>query len=532
MTNRMQRRMSPVLLLSMCVLCASCRSSAGTLGPPAGPGVASAPQATLAPQAAPESPPGAVLALAQAPQKTSRLPQKVSLSYCCELARKLNKNIRAAALEAQAAKARVMAARGEFDPTLFAQGSGGRTNVPVAGIPLTEESISQHVFAAGVRQRLLTGTSVELDATAQYVRDLTGMTALNPQHETELTLRVTQDLLRNFGIGINRTNVSIAENNWGAATEALREAIIQNLFEVESAYWDLYFGIADLKVREMQLERANKLVQRAEAQVRVGEAAPIEVTRAKASAAAQVTSILNAKNEITRLRRRLLRAIGILDSEMAEADFELGDAPPAELFKTTFEEAFESALKYRPDYLQAVFALENLDLTRKFASNQRLPKLQLFGSASTAGLADKLDASIDMAERGRFNSWEAGLAFEFPIPNRTARGNYRAAEYEHHRTKVQIKDLVQRITRDVADALSDLRTAEARIASAKEAHELAELLLTAEEKSFSLGRSNGVDVLLAQESAASAERDEVRAHTDYATALANLLRVQGTLDQR
>lgn len=477
-------------------------------------------------------PAAAVPPPAPAAQKTNRLPQKVSLSYCCELARKLNKSIRAAAFEAQAARARVMAARGEFDPTLFAVGSGGRTDIPVAGIPVTEASISQRAFTAGIRQRLLTGTNIELDATAQYVRDLTGMTALNPQHETELTLSVTQDLLRNFGVGINRTSISIAENNWGIATEALRDAIIQSLFEVESAYWDLYFAIADLKVRQMQLERATKLVQRAEAQVRVGEAAPIEVTRAKASAAAQVTSILGAKNSITKLRRRLLRAIGILDSGMAEADFELGDAPPVEFLKTSFEEAYEAALKYRPDYIQAVFALENADLTRKSASNQRLPKLQLFGSASTAGLADKLDTSIDMAERGRFNSWEAGLAFEFPIPNRTARGNYRAAENEHHRTKVQVKDLVQRITRDVADALSDLRTAEESITSAKEAHELAERLLTAEEKSFSLGRSNGVDVLIAQENAASAERDEVRAHTDYAMALANLLRVQGTLDRR
>jgi outer membrane protein len=517
-----------VLMLTTYVLCALCGGSPSHVSAEVAAG-----EAAPAVQTAPETPASVPAPLpAQEPQKTDRLPQKVSLSYCCELARKLNKGIRAAAFEARAARARVLAARGEFDPTLFATGSGGRTDIPVAGIPLTEENISQRNFTAGIRQRLLTGTSIELDASAFYVRDLTGLAVLNPQHETELTLTVTQDLLRDFGIGINRTDISIAENNWGIATEGLRDAMIQNLFEVESAYWELYFAIADLKVREMQLERANKLVQRAEAQVRVGEAAPIEVTRAKASAAAQVTSILSARSDITKLRRRLLRAIGILDSEMADADFELADTPPEGVYKTSFEEAYEAALKHRPDYMQAVFVLENTELTQRFTRNQRLPKLQLFGSAGTAGLADKLDRSIDMAEEGRFNSWEAGLAFEFPIPNRTARGNYQAAQNEHRRARVQVRDLVQRITRDVADALADLGTAEEQIVSAKEAHDLNERLLQLEERSFSLGRSNGVDVLIAQGNAASAERDEVRARTDYATALANLLRVQGTLDQK
>jgi outer membrane protein TolC len=149
-----------------------------------------------------------------------------------------------------------------------------------------------------------------------------------------------------------------------------------------------------------------------------------------------------------------------------------------------------------------------------------------------AGLSDEFSSSVDMAGQGRFNTWEAGLFFEWPIPNRTARGNYRAAVFEHQRAKVQLRSVVEQITRDVADALSDLQTSEAKIASAKEAHDLNERLLQAEEKSFSLGRSNSVDVLIAQENAASAERDEVQAHTDYATALANLLSVQGTLDRK
>jgi outer membrane protein TolC len=56
---------------------------------------------------------------------------------------------------------------------------------------------------------------------------------------------------------------------------------------------------------------------------------------------------------------------------------------------------------------------------------------------------------------------------------------------------------------------------------------LAERLLRAEEKYFSLGRSNSLDVLDAQAALAGAERDVILARTDYASALANLFRVQG-----
>lgn len=485
----------------------------GQAGAPAAPGEATPPGTS---ESAPAGQP-------------SRIPSRLALTDAFRLALEANKDVLVAAYGADAAEARIWGAKGEFDPTVFAQATRGRSNLPVAGVPLTETDTSEGGISAGVRQRVVTGTDVELTASTSYMRDLTGASALNPQHTSGLSLSVTQDLLRNFGIGINRTNILIAQNNWEISKEDLRSTIIENLFEVENAYWELYFAIADLKVRQVQQERANKLVQRAEAQVKVGEAAPIDVTRAKSSAATQAVAILDARNQIIKLRHRLLRVMGILDPELAGTEFELADAPPGAVSQVSLAEALDTALKSRPDYVQASLAVDNAELQRRFARNQRLPKLQLFGDVSVVGLDDEFGSSVDMAERGDFNTWEVGLLFEWPVPNRTARANYRVAQLEHLRAKVRLNALTEQVTREVADALADLQTAEGRIASASEAHDLAERLLQAEEKSFSLGRSNSVDVLIAQEGAASAERDVVRARADYANALAGLLRVQGNL---
>ena len=87
--------------------------------------------------------------------------------------------------------------------------------------------------------------------------------------------------------------------------------------------------------------------------------------------------------------------------------------------------------------------------------------------------------------------------------------------------------VLERITRQLADALDDLATSEERIARSRESRGLADLLLKAEEKSFDLGLNTSLDVLDAQEDLAQAERDVVRARADYAMALAGLLKSQG-----
>jgi outer membrane protein TolC len=474
--------------------------------------------------APPAGPAGAGAPMPGAPV---RIPERLTLRDAFLISLKANKDVRVAWFAADQDEARIMGAEGEFDATLFAQVTRGRTNTPVAGVPLGRTDTADTSMTAGVRKRFVSGTNLELTASNDYSRDVTGASALNPAYSPELALALRQDLLRNFGIDVNRTSIVVAQNNWEIAREALRDTIIQDLFLMERAYWDLYFALADLEVREQQLDRAQKLVERAEAQVGVGESAPIEVTRARASAAAQETAILNARNTITRLRHNLLRQMGVLDMRAVRADFELADDPPEELFRTDLDRAWEAARRHRPEYAQAELRVRNAELDKRFAENQRLPTLQLFGEYSMAGLGDDLSAGVDEIEDGRFNSWEVGLAFEWPFPNRTARSAYRVAALERRIQATRLEDVLERIAREVADALDDLSTAEGRILTASEARRLAAELLRAEEKSFSLGRSDSLDVLNAQESVAAAERDEVRARTDYATAVANLLRAQG-----
>ena len=454
-------------------------------------------------------------------------PASLSLREAFRLALKANRTVEVASLDADIAGARAEGPQGAFDPTVFAEAAGAGTDLPSADAGTTGSDTRDGRLSAGLRQRLPTGTTLELAADTEYSDDRTGTAAVDPSHGTGLVLRLRQDLLRDYGRAANQAETSIARNARRMAQHSVEQAVIQALFDTEATYWQLYFALADLEVRRKQLARAEELVRRAKVQVDVGEAPPIETTRAKASAAGQAVAIVNAQSRIARLRHSLLRVMGILDAKRASSAFELSDAPAQDPLKVSLTDAVNTAMRKRPDYLRARVALESAEIRHALAGNQVLPSLEASGQIGLAGLDENLSGSTREVRGGEHASWRLGLLLEWPIPNRRARSERRATLLGVRRAEAQIAALLQEITAEVADAIADLTAASGRSASAGEARDLAAVLLEAEERSFSLGRSDSLDVLNAQASLAAAERDEVRARADYATALANLLRTRG-----
>jgi outer membrane protein TolC len=481
-------------------------------------------------EAAAPAPDGAPAAV-EAPEP-SPLPDRLTLRDCILRALMANKDIRVADVQADIAEAAIEGAEGEFDVTIFAEASKGQTDVPVAGVPLGRTHTSDTNVTMGVRKRIVTGTDVEVTASNAYTRDLTHTADLNPQYGPAVTVGVSQDLLKDFGVDVNRTDIVIARNNHQATVEELRDSVMANLLEVERTYWSLYYAMADLAVREQQRDRANGLVDFATKRERIGRGTEKDITRARSSAAAQSVAILNAENRVRQLRHRLLRLMGVLDERTADAEFELAEAPSGAIFKMPLADAMAVARRSRPDCRQAELAIDNAELRRRFARNQTLPTLQLFGEYSLAGLGDDLSDGTDHVRRAHYDSWQAGLRFEWPFPNRTARSDHRVARLERRAAVLLQEAVLETATGEVADALEDLHTAEGRIETARLALEFARELLDKENKAFAAGSSDSTDVLNAQGSLASAERDEVGARTDYAIALAALFRAQGDLLER
>jgi len=85
------------------------------------------------------------------------------------------------------------------------------------------------------------------------------------------------------------------------------------------------------------------------------------------------------------------------------------------------------------------------------------------------------------------------------------------------------------IITEVKAAVREVETNLRRIDTNRQARELAEERLSAEEKRFELGLGRSLDVLEAQKDVTSAESAELRAIIDYNVSLVDLAKAQGTL---
>ena len=471
---------------------------------------------------------------ASAPGDRGRLPEnesvprELSLQTSLRIGMLSNKSIRVASLKADQARALIDEAKGEFDPVLFLAASRGNTERLSSDISVAGTNTESIIISVGARKRSVTGTELEISSSVDYIDDDSREAPHDTTYESEVFLIARQDLLRDFGIGVNRSDILIRHNDSLISESAFMADLIENMFRIEEAYWNLYYAMADLAVRHEQLGRALRLVEIAEAQVRVGDASPIEITRAESGSANQAVAILSVEKRVKKLRLELLRLMGVLNAAGPEnPDFELIDSPPAEAADMTLDEALEVALASRPDIAQAKLLIKNAAIRERLSANQKLPRVQLYGKVGLSTIDDD-SASTGVSSRDeRGEEWEVGVSAELPLPNRTAEANHVVAILARREAMVSFKALEERVTKEVADAVEALREAGRRMVTAEKAGTLARRLLDAEEKSFSLGRTDSLNVLNAQAALATASRDAILARTDYATALGNLHRVQG-----
>src|SRR3972149_3414952 len=129
--------------------------------------------------------------------------------------------------------------------------------------------------AGGTRQQLPTGADYEVRyGTNRNDTNTSFLQVLNPAYTNDLTLTLTQPLLKNFGVDVNRTAIKIAQNDREISGDRLRQRVMDVITQVQTAYWELVFPLEDLKVAQRSLGLAKELSQLNRARVRESAARP------------------------------------------------------------------------------------------------------------------------------------------------------------------------------------------------------------------------------------------------------------------
>jgi outer membrane protein TolC len=357
-----------------------------------------------------------------------------------------------------------------------------------------------------------------------------------------MSVSLSQPLLQNFGTLATNYQIYIAANNHKMSKYQLEQAIVNLVYEVEAAYWELVYTHQNLEAAKMALKRARNLLKQNEIKVKVGTIAPIEVLSSKANAARNESTVIQAEQAIQTREETLKRILN-----MSKEPFSIipKDEPGIKDVPVDFNAFLKEAMENRPDINQAKINLESNGLTVKYRRNQGLPNLQLDTSFESSGVGgttwgfttgNPFDPDFERFKTEEISftdtikdifklentDFSVGLNLQTPILFTAERAQLAQAKIERERVMFELKDLENTIYSEVKDVIRQLESNKKLAEADRIAVELAEETLKAEEKKLSVGLSTNFEVLQYQEQYASTQTQLLRSIVNYALTRARI----------
>lgn len=404
-------------------------------------------------------------------------------------------------------------------------------------------------YTAQLTQEVPTGGLLTLQFYSYDQDTNRNLQTINPLYYGSLSFQLEQPLLKDFGFKMSRREILLARTNRDISEKQFEEILLQTIYEVESAYWNLVFSMEDLSVRRRSLALARDLLRKNKREVEVGTLAPIEILTAEAEVAAREADILQSE-VLVRNNEDTLRTMINKYNEQGETGIQIvpRDKPTSRERDVNIESALAVALSHRPDLSRYRLDIKNRELDLSYAKNQMLPALNLtarYWSPALSGTRilyqnnDPLTGVVVGTVPGSFSdifanvldfsykNWSVGVTFTIPINTIFSRAQYAQARVNLDQSMNTLKYQEQQVFLEIRNAVRTVQTNFKRIAAYKAARELAEERLKAEEKKLKVGLSTNYVVLQMQRDLSTAQSNELQAVIDYNLSLADLDRAQG-----
>jgi len=474
---------------------------------------------------------------------------ELSLAQAIQFALQNNLDIERGRYDPQVAHTQTEQARAVFDPsvglttslsqlktlpqnkTVNIDQETGQTSVSITRPFSKDVSV-----APSFKQQIVTGANYELRFITTWNRSspaVFGTTTriVNPRYEDRLQLTFTQPLLKNFGIEVNTAVIRQAQNTEEIARQQLLQTVLNTVFAVQLGYWELVFRIEDLGVKREALDLARNFLAENKLRVELGTLAPIELVQSETQVKQREGDVITAEGEVREAEDILKQTLNIPES-LGTWRIRLWptDTPPfVPIVDISIQEKIEFALQHRPDVLQAQLTVASQEIARNAARNQRLPQLDLGGTASVSSFGgDLTGATSDLGNTEGYN-WSFSLTFSYPLGNRAANNALQQQNLLLKQALIDQRKVQQTVSREIYQTVRNLETFSKSVEVRRAATVLARTQLEAEQEKFRLGLSTSFNVLQFQNQLTSARSDEIRALSDYNEALGRLDQVTGKL---
>jgi len=426
-----------------------------------------------------------------------------------------------------------------------------------------------------------TGTSLSVSWNNTRSSSTSAANLFNPAVQSTLTIGFSQALLNGFGIAVNTRNIRIAKNNRKIADWAFAQQAITTITNTITAYWELVFARANVKVDEQAMTVSQKLYSDNKKQLDAGTMAPLDVTRAQSELATDRQNLIVARTVQLQDEQILKNAItkDPLAPDVVNVEIITTDQPtqPAVIENPSFEDSIKEAFEKRPELQEQLYNLKNAGIDIQATRNALLPALTLSGQYSSVGLSGNsaikgagvvtggapiVDANgnpitVDINgvatpifepvtttpvtgvnQQGfpdaqsqlfhnRFPDYSAQLTLSLPLRNRSAQADSARAILTQRQQETTLQQLKNAALLDVRNTYIALTQDRAQVDAASEARQLQQETFDAEQKKYRLGASTVYNVILTQRDLIAAQGTELRALANLEEAKANYERALG-----
>jgi HAE1 family hydrophobic/amphiphilic exporter-1 len=511
----------------------------------------------------------------------------ITLDNAIGMALAQNPNLTIAQANRRIAQYQIEAAQGAYDIRFAIQPQYQNVSTPpqnafFAGPNFTPIMQQKTSLTTGINGILRGGQQYNVSVSGTQTWDNTAVNAFNPYYPTLFSLAFTQPLSRNGYYNQQNLQLQLTQINQQTVSFQTLTTVSSTIAQVQNTYWDLVAAWRNVAIQEESLR--NVIVQQ-RSNVRLarrGAIAPIDVVQVNAQIAVFQQDVSSALQQVALLQNSLKSQ---LTTNAGDAIWRANLVPTSPVLQIPQEPSLSDlvieALKNRPEIAAVRSQLQSAAVNVAYYQNQTKPQIDLqlgYQSNGFAGtvlppgqffqsqasqvtainqliaavnqtlppsqqitplpstttpvpsyLSGGLGQSIKNLLQNKFPVYSAGILVQFPIGNRTARGDLGAALEQQRIAQIQEATTIQQVTTDVRNALQTYQSALSQLAAARAAREASEQILSSEERRFRAGESTTYLVLQRQIELADNRGREVSAQTNLNKAVVELQRATGTI---
>ena len=456
---------------------------------------------------------------------------ELALDQCRALAMENNLDLKVQLYAPRISQESVNAERAKFEASFYSNFNFTKMDQPGAVNNAIQGSQGDYTqLDTGVEIPLQTGGTITFNLADNRSKSNFSSQTFNPSYEDDLTVSISQPLLRNAGTRTNLHSIRIAEYNKHITDARTKLEVIRVVAAMDRVYWQLYAAFKQFEVRKQQHELAKAQLERARRFVEAGQRSQIEINRAEAGLAQSLESIILAENNLRDRHRQLKQVLNKPGLDLRGPTIITPVTEPDPVHYTLEADTLvHQAIDNRMEMLELELEIAKNISDIHYLRNQALPLVSVDYSYNINGLGATRRDSLDLLSNNDFGDHRVGLKLLIPLGNQAAKSNLRAAYFARMQTLASRENREKMIEAEVLNALDQLESNWQRILAARQSTLLENRLYQAEIREFENGLSTSTDVLEAQTSFTNAQSTEINALADYQIALVDLGYATGTL---